>query len=83
MSCSKFINSPLFTILGGAVAFIFSYQIDDSDLNTLGNWLTFVAAVMLTIAAQRAATDSQQSRDSEISYLKEQIKQLQTQVDRL
>jgi hypothetical protein len=69
--------------LANLMAFSFAEEFDTDDLNVLGNWVTAVGAIMLTIAAQQQLLDtkSQEQPDvhQQIKELQEQLKALQKQ----
>lgn len=83
MSHLKTFSTEELIALANLMAFAFAEEFDTDDLNVLGNWVTAVGAMMLTIAAQQQLLDtkSQEQPDvqQQIKELQEQLKTLQKQ----
>lgn len=83
MSHLKTFSTEELIALANLMAFSFAEEFDTDDLNVLGNWVTAVGAIMLTIAAQQQLLDtkSQEQPDvhQQIKELQEQLKALQKQ----
>lgn len=81
MNCFDSISPDALAVLASLVAIAISNGLNSSEINVLGNFVTAVGGVLLTIAAQQDYLSTQKDTEQDEKYIVEQIELLKKQFD--
>ncbi|RCX16894.1 hypothetical protein DFR58_109121 [Anaerobacterium chartisolvens] len=73
-----------FTLLASVVGFLLAENLDANEQNSLGNFLTLVGQVLMTVASQKALLDSGNDNQQilqRLNYLKKHISEIEQELE--
>lgn len=80
MSCSSNFNPDTLVLLGSLLSVLISQDLNNDEINLLGNFLTQIGASLLTKAAQQQSLQSKDELKKQIADMEQELKNLKRQL---